>query len=457
MLAGCRPTAEPPPGASALPKPAPKSALETPAPFENLIILMIDTLRADHLPCYGYERNTAPFVCRLAEDGLSFESYSASSWTRPSVATLLTGQPPPVHQTITRSDSLPAAIPYLPELLSEQGFVTATFVGNLNSGRRFGFARGFEHYHQTRPTGKVDGAKVTDRGISLLPMLSGRYFLYLHYVDPHDPYRPARPWQSAGREAREHSWTQPRKIGSRPPNPREITSLIDQYDGEIREMDSEIERFLAAADAAGLLADTLVVITSDHGEEFGEHGGLTHGRTLWEEVVAVPLVLWSADGRLRPSAGRPVLDHIDVLPTLLEALALEVPQGLAGDSRWSNLEAPRTGSRWLHLDLDDRALLASRNGDQKTIWSPQRSLTFDLASDREEQAPRPAKRQATLHILEHYLAIVTSTPPQQAPLDDEAQAALTALGYLDPTEDTTDLGRRQLTRESIERALDQLP
>ena len=313
------------------------SCTQRPLPrFTNLVIVMVDTLRLDHLGGYGYERDTAPFLRRLGEEGLQLEGYAASSWTKPSIATLLTGLHPQVHQAIERADGLPSELPYLPEILADAGHRTAAFVSNLNVGRKLGFDRGFTDYAQVRGHRKIDAGAVNRRVVGLSEGLAPPYFLYVHYVDPHDPYRPERSWGQEGGES--PARVQPRHVtrGGLPLTAQAVAAMIDQYDGEILETDRAIEALLGDLEARGLLEDTLVLVTSDHGEEFGEHGRLTHGRSLYQEVIRVPFIVWDTEGRIG-DASTTRFHQIDALPTLLDALGQPIPDGLSGTSRWAQL------------------------------------------------------------------------------------------------------------------------
>ncbi|HEX2224774.1 MAG TPA: sulfatase-like hydrolase/transferase, partial [Thermoanaerobaculia bacterium] len=156
--------------------------------FDNLVVVMVDTLRSDHLPSYGYERDTAPYLTRLADEGIQLQGYAVTSWTKPSVASLLTGLHPQRHQAISRSDRLPPEAPYLPEILAGEGMRTAAYIGNLNAGRKWGFDRGFHSFDQANGARKMDGSRVTTRALDLARGLQPPYFLFVHYVDPHDPY-----------------------------------------------------------------------------------------------------------------------------------------------------------------------------------------------------------------------------------------------------------------------------
>ncbi len=437
--------------------------------YRNLVIIMIDTLRSDHLPSYGYERDTAPFLAELAAEGIQVQGYSASSWTKPSIATLMTGLHPQRHQAISRSDKLPEGLDFLPQLLDNQGFVTAAFISNRNASRPFGFHRGYDAFDQTSG-GKKPAARVTDRALGQLDAAreaegDGPVFLYVHYTDPHDPYRPRRPW-GAEEDVKPLRRMQPQRLLRRnhPLNDETLQYLINAYDGEIREMDVEIRRLFDELDARGLLDDTLVVVTADHGEEFGEHGMLTHGITLYEEVLRVPFVLWARDGL--PSYQSPDRFHqVDFLPTVLDAMQLDEPlpelggrHGLDGASRWTELLAgtppndeAEGGTYYFHMDLDERGLLASTQWPRKLIhrWRAPHDLSFDLELDPEERlAQEPSNDDPLAALLRHHNRLgVLAAERQKTELDDETRGQLAALGYLELDTPDEELGQRVMPRQ----------
>lgn len=418
------------------------SCAEPDAPtYENLVVLVVDTLRADHLGSYGYERDTAPHLAKLGREGLQLDGYASSSWTKPSVATLLTGLDPQAHQAIERIDALPGTIPYLPSLLDNQGFATAAFVANLNVGRKFGFARGYDEFRQVRGSAKLDAVKVNRRTLALAERLVPPYFLYVHDVDPHDPYEPNNPWPGT---AATGPGFQPRQVVRRKLEltPELVTDLVDRYDAEILEVDAAIEQLVKQLDIQGMLDDTLILVTSDHGEEFGDHGRLMHGRSLYQEVIRVPFLLWARGHQLSlPTETR--FHHIDALPTLLEALGQEIPSELRGTSRWRELNGLEAGAspgevQYFHLDLDGVGALAAIRDDEKLIHENRgpEVQSFDLGVDHDELSPDqgllteapPLLRDLFRH---HNAASEVAATNQQSELDQETRAALEAMGYLE--------------------------
>jgi arylsulfatase A-like enzyme len=424
-------------------------------PHQNVLLIVIDTLRADHLPTYGYERNTAPFLAELATEGIALDGYAASSWTRPSIATMLTGLVPQRHQVIARSDELPADAPWLPEILHQQGFATVGYSANPNAGRRWGFARGFAGWKQNNLGKKADGSKVTNQFVRLAEGVAPRFFGYVLYVDPHAPYVPPEPWLDPGMSTWDYVQPQGLAREKTTPDATHLDRMRRQYDGEIRDVDQQIRYLLDELRSRGLLAGTLVVITADHGEEFGERGQLSHGKTLFEESVHVPLIFWSealaATRRTHPG-GR--FHLVDLAPTLAEALAIPFASDLDGTSRWSELSrnrSPETSPMHFHLDLDQWSALALRRDDLKLIESVERSHRglFDLEKDPGEQVPlSDAKATSDLRnelvVFHNERSAARLGRTSKDELDAETRAQLAALGYLGSETTAEDLRRRTI-------------
>lgn len=423
---------------------------------QNVLLVVVDTLRADHLPTYGYERATAPYLDQLAHEGIVLDGYSVTSWTRPSIAALFSGLQPQRHQVIARSDSLPEEAPWLPERLTAEGFATVGFVGNPNAGRRWGFARGFANWRQHNVGDKIDGRKVTNRFLRLFEGIEPRYFGYVLYVDPHAPYEPAQAWREDG--VPEWDPIQPQGLAREQValDDTRIDQLVRQYDGEIREVDRELERLLAELRSRGLLDNTLVVITADHGEEFGERGNLSHGKTLYEESVHVPLVLWSTTlATQHRRTPRAPFSLVDLAPTILEAVGLAPTPGLDGVSRWSAIargEELSTADLRFHLDLDDYTALGLRRGRNKLLETPTNRLLFDLDTDPLERLPLDDRRTTATLIgdivaAHNKLSAAGLGRAADGDLDAETRAQLAALGYLDGGTTTDDLRRRSIPAE----------
>lgn len=415
-----------------------------PPRFRNLVVVMIDTLRSDHLSSYGYHRDTAPFLASIAEDGIQVQGISASSWTRPSIATLLTGLHPQRHQAIARSDALPESVAYLPQYLQERGFQTAAYLSNGNVSSELGFARGFDLVEEYGDKPKPEGSLVTDGGLRLADRLAPPFFLYVHYLDPHDPYVPAQPWGAD----QPRPLVQPQDImsGRAPFDEPTLQRMRDSYDGEIREMDPEIERLVRGLEQRGLLQDTLVVFTSDHGEAFGEHGKIVHGHTLHREEVEVPFLMWSLPSRWQPHRSKEIFHQVDFMATMLDALGVEQQPDGDGETVWAQLATGQplpASTHYLHLDLDRFGELAIQSDGYKLIHRRGRptNLLYHLAADPDELAMiedgTPAEAEARRRLLRQLIHLHNElaagrSQRQVESIDGDLRDRLVALGYLNP-------------------------
>ena len=354
------------------------TALQADAELEkrpHVVFIMIDTLRADHLPLYGYSRQTAPNLVDLAQRGVTLTNmYAAASHTRPSVATLFSSLYPAVHKTNYSRDFLPGSIVTLAETLREAGYQTFGVSANANVSPTFGFSQGFDTFSVSKVEsplrltllGTVAEDAIGDAAFRFLeadqPIIPRAEavtdialdwtaqhckqpcFLYVHYIDPHAPYSPPPPFDQSFDLHRDPS------IRAGGINPIDLVKdtrqewvgkAIDQYDGEILYTDHHVSRLLDQLKQLGVLDQSLVIVTSDHGEEFYEHGRGDHGKTLYEEVLKVPFVI-SWPGHI-PSgtAYRNVVGLIDVMPTLLDFLGIDSPPGVQGVSFADSLKGDK--------------------------------------------------------------------------------------------------------------------
>lgn len=313
----------------------------------NILLLVVDTLRHDHLTPYGYTRHdTSPEIKRwLADPGLVAENaYSQAPWTLPSVISYLTGRHP---GELVSSDlaafGIPDGVQPLAERLAGRGYHTAGFVANPTLHAGAGFSRGFRTWYVPPPDVEWLRRHADDINRHALPWLRAfqrrPFFLYLHYIDPHDPYE--NPDMINGRAFFMPGYTGPvaggwihgiynGRIQLTDPA-QDIPYIQALYDGEIRYVDRHIGALLAAIDPE-ILKDTLIVLTSDHGEELYDHGGWKHGQTLYEEQIHVPLIFrW--DGRIKPGTRLPgTVRLLDLVPTLMAAA------GGKADESWDGVD-----------------------------------------------------------------------------------------------------------------------
>lgn len=270
----------------------------------DIVLISVDTLRADHLSSYGYARETSPFFDRLAAAGTRYEfARSASPWTLPAHTTMLTGQLPVTHKVVDDELSLDPSTPWLPELMQQAGYTTGGFVGTMYVSKRFGFDRGFDRFEDFGLTtekknlsGEVTVEDVVD---GALEWWKGRpagepVFLFLHCYDVHYEYDP--PGEYATLFDRAPNSSDPKyknyfyfKKKKNQLSPEQFEHQLSQYDEAIRYVDDQFARIEAAAKEAG--RSVRFVITSDHGEEFGERGSWGHAHTLYSEQLHVPLIV----------------------------------------------------------------------------------------------------------------------------------------------------------------------
>jgi arylsulfatase len=313
----------------------------------NIVLLTVDSLRADHCSSYGYERETTPRLDAFATDGVRFaNAYSPSSHTRESVPAILTGQYP--HAAV--DDAYHCVAPTLAALLGDHR--SGAFHSNPFVSRAYGFDRDFDVFGDDLYLGqhkllalaqrlwdKIRGhhyaraETINERTLQWLDSLDGGpFFLWNHYMDVHGPYEPPEPYRGEftdedlsaadARDLYDRALDDPESITE-----SELQLLTDLYDGEVRYTDAQIGRFLDALDERGMLADTVVVVTSDHGDELGDNGQYGHPRHLHDELVRVPVLAdgLGTDGHVSEV---PVIG-LDVVPTLLTA-AGEGSNGFAG-------------------------------------------------------------------------------------------------------------------------------
>lgn len=334
----------------------------TPAtPPQGVILILADTLRSDHLSAYGYSRSTAPVLSSMAGEGVLFRDCVAQgTWTKVSGTSLLTGLYPTTHTVAEFSDRLPNSATTLAEVFRAAGYATLSTSSVLFTGKFTNLHQGFEELHE-RGSVSEDGSKTAREYVDrLLPWLEDHrdvpFFVFLHIFDPHDPFEPRQPYDTlwadpAQAEEHKRRTEKLKKVITNPffrnrglpPTLEElrksgvekepfISHLLDWYDGSIRAMDVEIGRVLERLRTLGLEEKTLVVFTSDHGEEFLEHGRMFHGQTVYGELANVPLIVRQPGAVPQGLVVNDTVQSIDIMPTILELSGLAVPEGAQGRS-----------------------------------------------------------------------------------------------------------------------------
>jgi choline-sulfatase len=403
----------------------------------NIVLITLDTTRADRMGFLGSKRGLTPNLDALARQSVIFSrAYAQVPLTTPSHATILTGTYPQFHQVNYMGDPLGKDLPYLPDILHRSGYRTAAFVGALvlePTRLALGFERGFDVYNAGfhRRIGKEDryqslerrGDEVVRRALAWLKQQpGGPFFLWVHLYDPHDPYSPPEPYK---------------------------TQWHDQpYDGEIAYTDAVVAKLLAGLRTRGLLDSSVIAVMADHGEAFGEHGENHHGIFLYDETIHVPLLL-KIPGRHVGSKVTTAVGLVDVAPTLLRAVQLPVPANMQGESLLSMMKSSQgntsqpadsnsphpvySESSYGHLSFAWSKLQAWRTSKYLYIEAPEREL-YDQSADPVAAHNLAANSKAVADTaaaqLAEFYGKTKGNAAETKQLDFEQSESLHALGYL---------------------------
>jgi len=426
----------------------------------NVVLITIDTLRRDHLSCYGYKHRTTPFLDRLASEAVRFDrAYSTSSWTLPTIVSILTGLGTAAHGMkdgdstetgrVIGQPVLGRDLVLMPELLRRHGYQTFGLTANEHLQEDLGFARGFDSY---RCVGFEPGETLRGplREIRRRIDPARPYFLWVHYFDPHAPYDSNRPelrgyLDGVGEvdgallgRVQSLAATEQFLALDLEKEPDALAYARASYDSDIRLVDGWIEDLFQLLEIG---KEDLVVLTADHGEEFYEHGGFGHGHTLFEEQLQIPLIVRLPGAR---HAGETVENRVsvmDVLPFVLEVAGIERPQHLQGRSLLPLID--HDGA------VEDRVIRAStardREIDSLTIdrWKyiqpigrPEEAMLFDLKSDPGERTNVIDTHPNEARVLRRALAHLNGNSrgrrpmPESVPFPPERLEAMRSLGYV---------------------------
>ena len=375
----------------------------------NVLIVLIDTLRQDHLGCYGYPRNTSPHIDALRKDGVLFPcAVPQSSWTRPSVASLLTCCYPSTHGASDRDSVMRAGMPTVAEALRAAGYETHAFMSNPTCMPVWGIGNEFDRVLDTVETElpNSDDRKTIDAVIATLRCAAGRpWFFYVHLMGPHKPYAAFGPYGTM--------FESPEVKGTK--EERHVQQLLDAYDGEIAYTDAQIGRLAAELRTLGLYEHTLIVLLSDHGEQFYEHGAWGHGESLHVEELSIPLLMKLPDSAHARARYEPLVEVVDVGPTILDALDVRIDSRFQGRSFWRGIEGQVLGEHLgaASLLLEKKSMYMAQSKEAKFIHDlvAQQRLWFDLAADPREQHPS-SQPIAGAGQLERYAARVATLGAQ---------------------------------------------
>jgi len=398
----------------------------------NVILITLDTVRADRMGFLGSKRGLTPHLDALANQSVVFErAYSQAPITPVSHATILSGTFPQYHGIRNFGDRLPSGVPFLPDILHAQGYHTGAFVGSIildpKNGFASGFERGFDVYNagfHRQKTGERREASMQRRGevtlghvLEWLGQQQGSpFFLWFHLWDAHDPYNPPEPFRS------------------RFPNA--------PYNGSIAYVDDTVGKLLDYLRSHGLYDNALIAVVADHGESLGDHGELTHSIFLYDATIHVPLLFKLPGNRLGGQRVNAVASLVDLAPTALEGVGQTPPPAMQGHSLLPLIGNAQPESRpsLATGDHSERsfgwsALVCLRIGNQLYVQAPQPEL-YDLASDPDAKTNLYAIKRATAARLAVQLnnlvkRISTGAPVAlQDGLDEKSREKLSALGYV---------------------------
>jgi arylsulfatase len=431
--------------------------------IENIVLLTVDALGGRHVGHLGYDRDTTPRLDDIARDAVQFTACTAqSSHTRESMPSLLVSTYP---SRLPALGELPSDRPALPDVLDDEGFATAAFHSNPYLSRTFGFDRGFDTFDDGLPLARnrlvtflqrvlnhfrlqpyERAESLNETGLEWLDETAGeRSFLWLHYMDPHGPYQPPAEYQRlfrdevVGQRRAKRLW---RRTVDEPSTitPRERDTLVDLYDAEIRYTDEQIGALVDALAERDVLDRTLLVVAADHGDAFGTHDIYGHPRSLYEELIHVPLILVPPEGR-SARVRRPV-ENLDIAPTVLEMAGIEPPPSFEGRT----LPVPTGGfgeDSDGSIPPEDRVVFSEATGEGEE------DNLFRTAVRKGSMKLHVTHTISSADVETTVLFDLSEDPEESTPLDDEAvrrrlldsfhEHSRTAMGASDATEGDGDV------------------
>lgn len=432
----------------------------------SVILIIADTLRADHIGAYGSTATKTPGIDRIAKDGIVFENgFSNSTWTRPSVSTILTSLYPSSHKVMYKADMLPDQVTTIAEVMKGSGYRTIGYVTNINVAPSFHFEQGFQEYYYLSPEfffGATDsGSKLgfysgmrllrerflakekwvqnyyqdaqTVNGVAL-PWLdknaSGPFFTLIHYMDPHDPYFEI-PYNGIAVA----------RVDTPDPDPSQRDRLANLYASNVEYLDRFIGNLVEALKASGHYDSTVIAFVADHGEEFYEHKGWWHGTTLYDEESRVPIIVKLPKNAKAGTRVKTPAQLLDVAPTLLAAAGVTAPDAWQGRDLFSDTPAPAAlfqeedhEGNILHSVRSDRwKLIVANEGNPRGL--PPLELFDTMADPKEtknvalENPEEVEKLKATLETLK-VLAASKAVTGASGSMDAATAEKLRSLGYL---------------------------
>jgi arylsulfatase A-like enzyme len=439
-------------------------------PGPNILLITLDTTRWDYVSAYGQRENIPPAIDTLAKEGVLYKNaISPSSWTLPSHASIFTGLLPTFHgahyvktdaevdDALFKANKLSPDLPTLAEELKKAGYRTGAIIGGPLLHSRFGVDRGFDYYYDKNLRSYKEAefyrnaadttSLATDWLKNHLHVTEGEpFFLFLNYFDAHTPYIPPEPWgmPDAPEELISIHGGRYDDVfkGERELTEEESKVLLSQYAGEIGFMDKQIERLFFEMKRLAVYDSTVIVATSDHGESFGEHRLLGHGRALYEELIRVPLIIKYPLEDVKTGVVERRVSIVSLMPTLLEYIGLRIPDTVASgtlDEEEQILVAESTRDiAWIvafgeRFDKDSKVLY---DGNYKWIWnSTGKHELYDISNDPTEEknlfGTLPDLEERLRSRIEPLIAASQrASTYNPAEIDNEMRENLRKLGYL---------------------------
>jgi arylsulfatase A-like enzyme len=437
-----------------------------------VILISVDTLRADHLGCYGYTRNTSPNIDALAQDGALFlNTYASSPWTLPSHISLLTSLHGVHHQVYQDDEKMDPSILTLADILRKNRFCCSAFTGGGFVSAAYGFSKGFDFYRDG--VGGVfhppKAAEILESAVSdWLDQNQGKsFFLFLHTYQPHNPYSCPSPYNTMflHEEAKWKDIDLVQYLGGRSGifkdlSEEEQRNAIDLYDAEIRYTDEKfIGPLMDKLKELGIYDETMIVFTSDHGEEFYEHGGWGHGHSLYDESLKVPLIVKFPGSRFKGEKIDYIVSLVDIMPTILEALEIDFAGlTLDGESLFPVINGEDENDREFLADIGDNILnsripqkTAMNKGREKLILNKEfkeKDLDFflspppphhpielyDLKQDPQEKMNIAHERASFVSMMireiKKFYTQAKKREQSHPKVDEKLREQLKALGYI---------------------------
>lgn len=461
---------------------------------ENVVLVTVDCLRPDHLPTYGYNRETAPFIDEIAEDSIVFENaFATGPGTSVSFPSILSGRYPFDYNGYNGISSQESP---LAELLNNNNINTAGIHSNTFLTEHYGYSRGFNLFESFTEESSKEGIganiqqaipddlfdilqnivwkyrslsgknislpytpadQTTNKAIQLLQKLDEPFFLWVHYLDPHEPYRPpaeifnsfsatAPNWQSLNND-----WKKAKKYDNTPDAER-LNQFIDAYDSEIRFVDQNIRRLWSALSEQNLDDRTMKILTADHGEEFLDHGGVSHTPKLYDELIHVPLIIDTPDN-IEYVVEEQIVSLIDLPSTILRSFNLEQPQSYRGYPLQNLINKGEIRREYIIAEVchewgegveagefdKEKMIITTRSDDYKYIKDNQKGVEefYNIAEDPGEQfenenIPESEKENLRMKVNEHLSDLHEATSNQSSKqTPDNVQDRMRDLGYIE--------------------------